>query len=170
MKRRHAPSAQLAAKKQKVDTDPSDEPAATEAPAPAPRLNTPRKVFSPPAVKQTTNAKPLISKPASTTSLATKESEELFLAYEVYWTKRSNKKHKQFNDGILIIKNRTCFLKDMEGKPLGQTSSYSIKTLSDLKEGNSLEISSKEIEIVKPVPVEDYTSGRIFATAAPAPG
>ena len=47
-------------------------------------------------------------------------------------------------------------------KLLGKTNTYSAKTLSELKNGNTLEIGGKELEIERPASSEDFKSGRIF--------
>lgn len=49
----------------------------------------------------------------------------------------------------------------MEGKELGKTQ-YPLSQLTGLREGTPLEIGAKEVEIVKLIPTEGFTSGRIF--------
>ena len=85
--------------------------------------------------------------------------------------------------GILVVRNRHCVLYNMDGKDIGKTQEYSIATIKDLKEGNTLEVGTKELEvktifslhgfafnhdnffsqIVKQIETEEYTSGRVFA-------
>ena len=40
-----------------------------------------------------------------------------------------------------------CTLFDMEGKVLGKTSSYSVNTIRDLGEGNTIFVGAKEVEV-----------------------
>ena len=100
MKRSRAPSLLHSRKVQKVDTVTSPSPllsseiVATKAPvvikkAPIIVRRTPMKKFTPPTFK----------KPLSSTGGVEIEKEEIFLVYSVFWTKRSNKKHKTFADG-----------------------------------------------------------------------
>jgi hypothetical protein len=56
----------------------------------------------------------------------------------------NNQVHTQ---GILVIRGRKVSLRDMEGKEIGQTQSYGVSTLQDLKEGNTLEVGNKELEV-----------------------
>ena len=92
MKRSRAPSALHSRKVQKTDlsTTISSAPTTTV-------VKRTQKKFTPPAIKkQVVTPKPVISTNSST------EEEDIFLVYQVYWTKRSNKKHKTFADGIMI--------------------------------------------------------------------
>ena len=86
--------------------------------------------------------------------------------FAVMWCKRSNKKHKTFQDGVLVVKGNSCVLFDMEAKNLGKTTSYTEKTLTDLKNGNTLVIGTKELEVDKPLSAEEYTTGRVFKDLA----
>jgi len=91
MKRSRAPSALHSRKVQKTDI--STTISSTSATTIARRA---QKKFTPPAVKnQAATPKPIITSNSSAT-----EDEDVFLVYQVYWTKRSNKKHKTFADGI----------------------------------------------------------------------
>eukprot|EP01119_Soliformovum_irregulare_P006693 TRINITY_DN1899_c0_g1_i2.p1 TRINITY_DN1899_c0_g1~~TRINITY_DN1899_c0_g1_i2.p1 ORF type:complete len:857 (+),score=246.36 TRINITY_DN1899_c0_g1_i2:279-2573(+) len=84
------------------------------------------------------------------------------------WCKMSNKKHKTYEDGIIKVEGNRCSMKDLEGKDLGKTSSYTAKTLRELVEGATLTIGQKEVEIANPIPAEEYLSGKIFLKQAVA--
>lgn len=65
-----------------------------------------------------------------------------------------------FSSGILVVKPRKYILKDVNGKsviekPVGNT-------LKDIKDGETIEIGNKELEIMKSFAEEEYSSGRIF--------
>ena len=90
------------------------------------------------------------------------ESTEPEKYFTVMWCKRSNKKHKTYSDGLLSVQGNLCKLFDMEAKLLGKTNTYSAKTLNELKNGNTLEIGGKELEIEKSIPAIEFISGRIF--------
>ena len=117
------------------------------------------------ATSSTLHRAATIKTPSKTTNT---DDDELFLVFEVFWTKRSTKKNKTYSDGteisryfraplkiinirnplgILVVRGRKCSLRDMEGKEIGKTQSYSVSTLSDLKEGNTLEVGAKELEV-----------------------
>ena len=40
-----------------------------------------------------------------------------------------------------------CTLRDMDGKEIGKTKNYPLKELTSLKEGNTLDVGAKEIEV-----------------------
>lgn len=76
------------------------------------------------------------------------------------YTKRSKKKHKSWLDGYIIIKNdRTVELLNEDGKKIA---SERYKPLGGMKEGNTLEIASWELEVQSNVDEQDYLSGRLF--------
>lgn len=75
-------------------------------------------------------------------------SKEGPLYFRVCYGPFKNKKHKTFaNDGILICTENRCVLKDMEGKDVGKTSSYSAKELLSLVSGSTLRIGGNELEV-----------------------
>ncbi|ELR14933.1 DNA repair and recombination protein RAD54B, putative [Acanthamoeba castellanii str. Neff] len=87
------------------------------------------------------------------------------------WCKYSRKKHKTYNDGVLVIKEgKICILKDMQAKEIGKTSSYPAKELVDLGPGNSLCFSGKELEILDEITPENYQSGSVFLDEVEAKG
>ncbi len=96
------------------------------------------------------------------------KEEEASIIYMVLWCNYSNKKHKNWNDGmfssssyqyikkyiisnnfvgVLKITGTMCRLLDMDGKELGKTSSYGKKVIQDLVEGNTLQVGGKELEV-----------------------
>eukprot|EP01135_Chromosphaera_perkinsii_P004147 Nk52_evm54s270 gene=Nk52_evmTU54s270 len=96
--------------------------------------------------------------------------EDPMKCFSVVYCKRSNKKHKKWEgDGILTVKGKTCVLKSNEGKNLSQTTSYSLNELKTLKSGEGLFIGGKEIEIMNPLKIEDYNSGKCFLGTSAAP-
>ncbi|PRP86391.1 hypothetical protein PROFUN_05532 [Planoprotostelium fungivorum] len=111
-------------------------------------------------------------KKATTTPTAT--DNDLGSYWKALYTKKSNKKHKVFEDGILCIKDRTVSLKDMEGKQMSKTAQYSAATLSSLITGSTLGIGNFEVEVTEPIAAEFYLSGKMFlkesiAGESPAP-
>ncbi|XP_069813394.1 DNA repair and recombination protein RAD54B-like isoform X2 [Dendropsophus ebraccatus] len=89
--------------------------------------------------------------------------------FSVVWGKASKKKHKKWEgDAVLITRERSVTLKDMEGKDIGKGSGYKLKDLESLEEGHTLMIGGKEIEVMGVISAEDYTSGRCFHSAVMA--
>lgn len=83
--------------------------------------------------------------------------------YSVVWCKLSRKKHKNWEgDAVLIVKNRSVILKDIEGKEIGRGSGYMLKDLSSLENGSTLPVGSKEVEIQGIISAESYASGECF--------
>ena len=60
--------------------------------------------------------------------------------------KRSNKKHKTFDDGFLIIHEKKYILLDTKGKELLKKTVN--KTCTDLKDGNGLEVGNRVLEVI----------------------
>nr|XP_006815167.1 PREDICTED: DNA repair and recombination protein RAD54B [Saccoglossus kowalevskii] len=86
--------------------------------------------------------------------------------YNVMWGKRSNKKHKKWEgDAILITKERSVKLLDMEGKEIGRSAGYKLSDLEDLKEGQTLNVGGKEIEVMNSISEEDWSTGQCFSTS-----
>ncbi|KAK8745686.1 hypothetical protein OTU49_000320, partial [Cherax quadricarinatus] len=90
--------------------------------------------------------------------------------YSVVWCKLSRKKHKNWEgDAVLIVKNRSVILKDIEGKEIGRGSGYMLKDLSSLENGSTLPVGSKEVEWtynssgakVVDVVIDPYISGQL---------
>ena len=59
------------------------------------------------------------------------------------YTKRSNKKHKVYEDGVISVEGNIVKLFDMEAKMLGKTNTYTAQNLSDLHSGNELVVGAK---------------------------
>ena len=73
--------------------------------------------------------------------------------------KRSNKKRKTYDDGLLIISSKKkAYLKDMSGKDIA----YSQAKFETMEEGETFLFGGWEAEVVKGVTEEEYTSGRFF--------
>lgn len=81
--------------------------------------------------------------------------------FAVLYTKRSRKKHKTYQDGIIIVKNdRKVELQNEEGKKISSISFG--KPLGGLKDGNTLEIGTYELEVQNNIPADAYLSGELF--------
>lgn len=80
-------------------------------------------------------------------------------------TKRSNKKHKVYEDGVISVEGNIVKLFDMDAKMIGKTNTYSVHNLSDLHPGNELYVGSKELEVSNPVEPEKFISGQVFRNA-----
>ena len=79
--------------------------------------------------------------------------------YEVMFCKRSKKKRKIYDDGLLIISSKKkAYLKDMSGKDIA----YSQAKFETMEEGETFLFGGWEAEVVKGVTEEEYTSGRFF--------
>eukprot|EP01083_Nonionella_stella_P268865 909211_1 len=80
--------------------------------------------------------------------------------YSVMYCKRSNKKHKSYQDGVLIVCGNKFTLKDMEGKDIGRPST--LHRMAELGEGSEFYMGSNEIEVSEPIDKDRYESGSIF--------
>eukprot|EP00729_Bicosta_minor_P022683 gene22683-14644_t len=91
--------------------------------------------------------------------------------WSVVWCKRSNKKHKTWeDDAVLVVKGRSATLKDLEGKTISVGSQLKRADLETLKEGESLSFGGKEIEISHEISNVDYSTGKCFlGTCSSAP-
>ncbi|KAI0561156.1 DNA helicase [Gracilaria domingensis] len=89
------------------------------------------------------------------------EKERLY--FSVLYTKRSKKKHKSYLDGFIILTNdRHVELQNEDGK---RVTSERVGKLGGLKPGNTLEVSTFELEVQEQVKADDYVSGRVFLKA-----
>ena len=52
-------------------------------------------------------------------------------------------------DAILIVSGRSVSLLDLEGKEIGKSSGHKLQELAELKEGESLSVGAKEIEVAQ---------------------
>lgn len=76
------------------------------------------------------------------------------------YTKRTKKKHKSWLDGYILIRNDcNVDLLNEDGKKIA---SERYKPLGGMKEGNTLELASWELEVQNEVLEDDYISGRLF--------
>ncbi|CAD5117926.1 DgyrCDS6671 [Dimorphilus gyrociliatus] len=86
--------------------------------------------------------------------------------FNVVWCKFSKKKHKQWEgDAVLIIEGRSVNLLDMDGKSIGKSSGYKASDLNSLKEGETLGVGGKQIEVMGTIKAEDFESGKCFGSA-----
>ncbi|KAL0479085.1 DNA repair and recombination protein RAD54 [Acrasis kona] len=130
---------------------------------------TTKKAFvSPAAAKNPTFKPPTTSKPVAKTKSAAKEEKvevegepsEFLSIWNVMYAKRSNKKHKSYDDGILLVKEKRYILHDTSGKVVVQK--IVSKTIDNLREGDVVEIGAKEVEFMSKIKEEDYISGKVF--------
>jgi hypothetical protein len=49
--------------------------------------------------------------------------------------------------GVLIVKGNVCYLKDMEGKDISKTASYSRTAIAGFKTGGNITIGGNELEV-----------------------
>lgn len=83
----------------------------------------------------------------STETSPSKNGDSALIVYKIFHTKRSNKKHKNWDEGILTIKGTLCTLKDMHGTDLAKSSSNSLKSLKELESGKTITVGAYEIEV-----------------------
>lgn len=103
-----------------------------------------------------------------TPSMAAKKAAEAAMetkVYKVVYTKHSQKKHKIWADGFVVLNGKTATLKDSNGKQVALERT-SFKSLGI---NESLAVRYYDTEVMSEVPVSDYTSGRIFISTASAP-
>lgn len=104
-------------------------------------------------------SKPLVVKRVSAAASAPDSGVTLYFA--ALYTRKSKKKAKSFLDGFVSIRNdKLLVLMSEVGKEVAKETSRS--PLGGLKEGNTIEIRSFEVEIDCPLAEEDFYSGRIF--------
>lgn len=137
------PSSESSAKKTSSQPNPSQES------KPGTSTTTSKK-FTPP-----TKTKLVTEAPASSETNASDEGE----VWSVMHTKNTTKKHKTFDDGFLLIKNKRYTLFDSQGK---QLLAKPIAVVETFKEGDQMTLGSKLLEINNKIKMDDYTSGRIF--------
>ena len=90
-------------------------------------------------------------------------------AYKVFWCNFTRKKHKTYNDGVLITNGAGgCTLLDEEGKVLCKSTTMGRAALHNLQSGSLLTVCSKDVEINEEVPYSKYQSGSLFIHASPA--
>ncbi|PFH35946.1 SNF2 family N-terminal domain-containing protein [Besnoitia besnoiti] len=84
-----------------------------------------------------------------------------FLGYKVLYTKRSLKKRKRYNDGILLVKAGSLVLINDAGTDVAK---LSVKRgwSDDKGPGSTLVLGNFELELCERILKEDYSSGRSF--------
>lgn len=130
-----------------------------------------KPVLARPPSKQNLSARPPLythpSKPAEpqpSTSISNNDKEY----FSVLYTKRSKKKRKSWLDGYVILTNdRQVQLVNEDGKTIA--SDRQSKPLGGLKSGNTLDITSWELEVQNTIREQDFISGRVFIPPAPTP-
>ena len=80
--------------------------------------------------------------------------------FKVLLTRKSSKKHKTYEDGVLVITHKKSTLFDLEGKKLLERPS-SID-LRELQVGEQITMGLYEIEVDALISKEDYISGKCF--------
>jgi DNA repair and recombination protein RAD54B len=91
----------------------------------------------------------------------------------VFWCAFSRKKHKNYSDGVLLVRSGSAavVLLDEEGKEIGKSSTVGHSTTTALAPGSQLLLGGKEIEVDKEVPFAEFESGSLFVKAtAPTAG
>lgn len=80
----------------------------------------------------------------------------------VGYTQRSAKKHKTYDDAVMILSGRRCTLKSMENTII--TSSFLSFSTHNLKVDSTLFVSNQEVVIYSVLPAAEYLSGRVFTS------
>ncbi len=78
------------------------------------------------------------------------------------YTKRSTKKHKVYEDGVISVEGNVVKLFDMEAKVIGKTNQYTAANLADLHAGNELFVGAKELEVAAQIDAAKFISGQVF--------
>ena len=78
----------------------------------------PKKFVPPTITKPLETKQPVVSKNITKSANSTTNDEEEGEVWMVMQTKNTNKKHKTFDDGILLIKNKRYTLFDSSGKQI----------------------------------------------------
>eukprot|EP00124_Ichthyophonus_hoferi_P003086 Ihof_evm2s247 gene=Ihof_evmTU2s247 len=109
-------------------------------------------------------------KPSTTTpplSDTTNEENTPKRYFKVMWCKLSNKKHKKWeDDAVMVVSGRSVVLNDMEGRCLGKSGGFKLRELESLKEGETLRLGGKEVEIMCTISSTDYESGQCYLQSA----
>jgi len=89
---------------------------------------------------------------------AAKEEEDLY--FNVGFCKRTTKKHKTYEDGVLVVSGRRCIVKDLTSKTVSNALvSFCTR---NLEEGGSYFVASSEVMLGTPIPAKEFLSGRCF--------
>jgi len=91
--------------------------------------------------------------------------------FEVLFCKRSNKKHKVYDDGFLVVGmgnfGKGACLYSTDGAVIRQMGHFGVK-LEFLGGGSEFDMGTKEVEVVGKVDMEAFSSGRLFLCATSA--
>lgn len=82
------------------------------------------------------------------------------------WCAFSRKKHKTYNDGVLMIKASSMHLYDTEGKEIGRTTNFNKTTTKSLKTGDQIDFSGKEILLNSELSSTEATADTLFSKPA----
>lgn len=89
-----------------------------------------------------------------------KESTEIQKYFKILLTRKSSRKHKKYEDGVLVITRKKSTLFNMEGKKMIERPS-SIE-LRELQVNDQVTLGMYEIEVDLAISKEDYISGKCF--------
>eukprot|EP00474_Spongospora_subterranea_P009815 CRZ10273.1 hypothetical protein [Spongospora subterranea] len=93
-----------------------------------------------------------------------KESLGPSLAYKIFYSVKSNKKHKKYSDGVLLRKGNNFVIFNDSGK---QITSRSLSAIAALGTGSELECGTYEVQVDQQVDIADYESGLVFISVEP---
>ena len=83
----------------------------------------------------------------------------------IYAKVNDRKKHRSFEDGVLVLDGKSAVLLDDDGKQLAKERDVKF---ADMKAGQTLKVGMNDCEVVQEVPAAEFASGRRFLPA-PAP-
>lgn len=76
------------------------------------------------------------------------------------FTRKANKKHKSFEDGVLILSLKNLLLQNSESKKVIEKPN--LHKARAFRIGQNITLGIYEVEITKQIEFEEYTSGRCF--------
>ena len=130
---------------------------ALPASSPLPPLKRPR--IQPPFTTPLTKSKPTLVN--STSSSASQQPPAIpNRYYRSLYAARSNKKHKQYSDGILHTQGRTCTLYTDDAKQLIRKLAHT--STSGWSDGDEVVVGNWEVEVGQEIAEEEFLSGRCF--------
>eukprot|EP00049_Salpingoeca_infusionum_P016388 m.334362 g.334362 ORF g.334362 m.334362 type:complete len:990 (+) comp16070_c2_seq1:659-3628(+) len=113
------------------------------------------------------------SQSASAMAKKAQESEASDVPWKYFsavWCKFSRKKHKTWEgDALLMVRGKVAILKDLEGKDIAKSTTLRASDTATLVEGETLLMSSKQVEVMGTISEEDWQSGKCFVGATQAP-
>ena len=105
------------------------------------------------------------SRTATTTSSSAAGNSAIKSYWTVSYSKRSNKKRKDYFDGIVVLTDgKNVVLQTLEGKQVARHKTSF--TASDMKVDFEFDIGWNELTVSRRISNDDYESGRIFLNAA----